>query len=137
KLKEIADSQKEDVIAQWIAFELHEEIRKFDFNVGGKNLEERLKERVSAQRERINDILDSDRIVNILNDKKDFIKENWDTIWKDFPPGRDILKEFVNQFVEGIKYDRFIQLLVRESIRQNIPEINGLKKTILSEIGFV
>ncbi|TDQ38392.1 ATP-dependent nuclease [Aureibacillus halotolerans] len=136
KLKEIADSQKEDVIAQWIAFELHEEIRKFDFNVGGNNLEERLKDRVSAQCERINDILDSTRIVKKLNEKKDFINENWDNIWRDFPPGRDILKEFVNKFVEGIKYDRFIHLLVRESIRQNIPEVDDLKKTILSEIGF-
>ncbi|MDP0483851.1 ATP-dependent nuclease [Bacillus subtilis] len=136
KLKEIADNQKEDVIAQWIAFELHEEIRKFDFNVGGRNLEERLKERVCAQRERINEILDNDHIVTILKDKKAYIKENWDNIWKDLPPGRDILKQFVNDFVEGIKYERFIQLLVRESIRLDIAEVNSLKKAILSEIGF-
>lgn len=69
RLKEIADNQKEDVIAQWIAFELHEEMRKFDFNVGGRNLEGRLKERVCAQRERINEILDNDRIVTILKKK--------------------------------------------------------------------
>lgn len=49
-------------------------MRKFDFNVGGRNLEGRLKERVCAQRERINEILDNDRIVTILKEKNDYIK---------------------------------------------------------------
>ncbi|MCY8795383.1 ATP-dependent nuclease [Bacillus inaquosorum] len=136
KLKEIADSQRDDVIAQWIAFELHEELRKFNFNVGGQNLEGRLKERVAAQRERINEILGDSSIVNNLDEKKNYIKDNWENIWMDFPPGRDILKEFVNQFVEGIKYDRFIHLLVRECIKLKTTEVNNLKSIILNELGF-
>ncbi|WP_404330349.1 hypothetical protein [Mesobacillus maritimus] len=136
KLKEIADSQRDDVIAQWIAFELHEELRKFNFNVGGENLEERLKERVAAQRERINDILGDSSIAVNLDEKKNYISDNWENIWRDFPPGRDILKEFVNLFVEGIKYDRFIHLLVRECIKLKTPEVDNLKSVILSELGF-
>ncbi|MGL5677650.1 MAG: AAA family ATPase [Cellulosilyticaceae bacterium] len=134
KLKEIADKQRSDVIAQWIAYDLHEELRKYDFKVGGRDLEQNLKSRVKSQKEKIIDNLDEDRIVTLLSEKIDYIEQNWEEIWKNLPPGRDILKMFVKEFVDGITYDRFIHLLVRECIKLNTSAIDELKSNLLEEL---
>ncbi|MGK3722395.1 AAA family ATPase [Priestia megaterium] len=135
RLKSIADSQKNDIIAKSIASQLHDELRKFDFKVGGENLEQRLIERISSQKERINEILDEHSIRSLITERTQYVEEQWGLIWRDFPPGRDILKQFVKDFVDGIKYDRFIHLLVRQSIELKIDEIEKLKSTILEDIG--
>ncbi len=135
ELKLIADVQINDIIAQWIAFELHDELRKYDFKVGGDNLEDRLLQRVSSQKDKINDLLDEKKVLEGLKEKEQYVRGKWEVMWKEFPPGRDILKEFVNKHVDGVKYDRFIHLLVTESIRLKSPEVECLKETILREMG--
>ncbi|OZI10851.1 hypothetical protein CEW92_14865 [Bacillaceae bacterium SAS-127] len=134
ELKKIADALKDEVITQWISYDLYKQIRTVNFKVGGENLKTVLLARTNAQRERINRMLEEDNINSLISEKEQYIESNWDTIWKNLCPGKSILARFANSHV-NMKEDYFTNLLIKDAIDLNIPEIVELRNNIAEELG--
>jgi len=120
ELLRIANELKEQVIANWINYELNQEIHIGDFKVGGEGiLEEKMITRINKRLKTINNQLSEKAIKQMFVKKREELKRKWDIeLWKVLCPGRDILKRF-SQHLSGLKYLHFKNLLLTEMKRLN------------------
>ncbi len=143
KLREIAESEQERVVVKWMQYELR---RKVCSTVCKSSFNEKVQgtRRTSARRGVVRKLNPSDleksaesRLASILSEVEEvksslgkLIEDIRSSVeaalagneWRDVFPGREILKQFVQKYGQGIAYKHFKNLVANEIQRKGIPE---------------
>jgi len=124
ELLKIANELKEQLIADWINYELTREIGRLDFKVGGDGiLEEKMVARINEKLRKLNTQLSDKEVKKRFFEKRKEIENRWRIgEWKILCPGRNILKRFTSR-LNGINYLNFRNLLITKMKKfSKIPE---------------
>jgi hypothetical protein len=115
ELKRVADTLRDESVARWVGTDLNKELGWQDFRIsGGSDPIGQLEAKAKAASERTWEKLHSSQLSELVNQKQAAL-EGWDDgLWRQFVPGKRLLREFVGGLGVGLSYEQLRSLVLAE-----------------------
>lgn len=131
EIQEIARGLIDNASADYVRYQLNYILGGIHIKSSGTDPVSLLKVTSGKAIEVIQEKLNETTIDRMLNERKEYILQNWaEKVWLFEFSGREILNRFVGRSAHGIEPSRFINLLATEIGRSVTPEENELRKVL-------